>query len=191
MEGELQLNLRQIIQVLEDILGRPSRWNGKAYLARTISFGGAAHYDGSISVSELVYGEPNLRWRTMIHEAIHTFSPPYTRPEYNAAQGWEEGVVEQMQRLLRPQVLAALGVMVQAEVLANAEADHQYNAYIVLLEDLRLHLRDAPVGFYRTLLSTPLPERATVLRQSGIMLEEQERQAYRRALLKAVFLAAE
>ena len=25
MEGELQLNLRQIVHVLEDILGRPSR----------------------------------------------------------------------------------------------------------------------------------------------------------------------
>lgn len=187
MEGELQLNLRQIIQVLEDIFGRPSRWNGNAILARTLSFAGAAHYDGSISISELVYAEPELRWRTMIHEALHTFSPPYTRSEYNAAQGWEEGVVEQMQRLLRPQVLAALGVAVREEVLTNAEADHQYNAYIALLEDLRLHLRDVPFGFYRMLLSTPLPERALVLRQSGIMLEEQERQAFRTALLKAVF----
>ncbi len=94
MEGELQLNLRQIVQVLEDLLGRPSRWNGKAFLARSLSFAGAAHYDGSISVSELVYSEPDLRWRTMIHEALHTFSPPYTRLEYNAAQGWEEGAVE-------------------------------------------------------------------------------------------------
>lgn len=63
----------------------------------------------------------------MTHEVLHTFSPQYTRSEYNAAQGWEEGVVEQMQRLLRPQVLAALEVTVREEVLTNAEADHQYN----------------------------------------------------------------
>jgi len=187
MEGELEISFQQTIQVLEDILGRPSRWNGKAYLARSLSFAGAAHYDGSISVSELVYAEPNLRWRTMIHEALHTFSPSYTRLEYNAAQGWEEGVVEQMQRLLRPEVLAALGITVQEAILTNAEADHQYNAYIAFLEDLRLQLRDVPFGFYRMLLSTPLPKRALVLRQSGIMLEEQERQAFRIALLKAVF----
>lgn len=187
MEGELHLNLRQIVQELENMLGRTSRWSGKAFLVRSLSFAGAAHYDGSISISELVYTDPDLRWRTMIHEALHTFSPPYTRSEYNAAQGWEEGVVEQMQRLLRPQVLAALGVMVREEVLINVEAGHQYNAYIALLEDLRLHLHDTPLNFYRMLLSTPLPERALVLRQSGIMLEEQERQAFRMALLKAIF----
>lgn len=73
MEGELQLNLRQIVQSLEDILGRPSRWNRKAYLARILSFGGAAHYDGSISISEFAHADPDLRWRTMIHEALHTF----------------------------------------------------------------------------------------------------------------------
>jgi len=56
MEGELQLNLRQITQVLEDILGRPSRWNGEAHLVRSLSFGGAAHLmavSASASLSSL------------------------------------------------------------------------------------------------------------------------------------------
>lgn len=186
MEGELQLTLRQIIQVLEDILGRPSRWNGKAYLARSLSFGGAAHYDGSISISEYADADPDLRWRTMIHEALHTFSPQYSHPQYIATRGWEEGVVEQMQRLLRSQVLAALQVSVHEMALAEAEANHSYNVYITALEDLRDRLGDSPMSFYRLLLATPLPERALLLKRSSILLADQERQTFLTVWLKAV-----
>ena len=144
MEGELQISFRQIIRVLEDILGRPSRWNGNLALEREISYSGMMHYDGSISISELACADPNLRWRTLLHEAVHTFSPPYTRREFLMARGWEEGVVEQMQRLLRPQVVAALGVHLDDVVLAGVEANHSYNVFIALLEDLRHRLNDAP-----------------------------------------------
>lgn len=40
MEGELQLNLRQIIQALERILDRPSRWNGNLALERELFYSG-------------------------------------------------------------------------------------------------------------------------------------------------------
>lgn len=186
MEGELEHDLRQIIQVLEDVLGRPSRWNGRTYLARSLSFGGAAHYDGSVSISEYANVDLDLRWRTMIHEALHTFSPQYSHPQYIAARGWEEGVVEQMQRLLRSQVLAALRVSVDEAVIAAAEAAHSYNVYITALEDLRDRLGDSPMSFYRLLLATPLPERALVLKRSSILLADQERQAFLTAWLKAV-----
>ncbi len=188
MEGELQLNLRQIIQVLEDILGRPSRWNGNLALEREISYSGMMHYDGSISISELACADLNLRWRTLIHEALHTFSPQYTRREFLMARGWEEGVVEQMQRLLRPQIMAALGVELDEAVLAGVESSHAYNVFITLLEDLRQRLDDAPLSFYRMLLATPLPERLLLLRRSAIMLEEPDKQAFRTALLKAAFV---
>ncbi len=147
MEGELQLNLRQIVQVLEDLLDRPSRWNGNLALEREISYSGMMHYDGSISISELACADPNLRWRTLIHEALHTFSPPYTRHEFLVARGWEEGVVEQMQRLLRPQVMAALGVELDEALLASVEAGQSYNVFITSLEDLRQRLNDVPFIF--------------------------------------------
>ena len=188
MEGELQINLRQIIRVLEEILGRPSRWNGKAYLARSLSFGGMAHYDGSVSISEYVIADTDLRWRTMIHEALHTFSPQYSHSQYIAARGWEEGVVEQMQRLLRPDVLAALQVSINEAVVAEAEVNHSYNVYITALEDLRERLGDVPMSFYRLLLTTPLPERALLLKRSSILLADQERQAFLTAWLKAVLV---
>ncbi len=127
MEGELNLTLRQIVDVLESILERPSRWNGQVSLERSLSFSGVAHYSGSISINELVYADINLCWRTLIHEALHTFSPQHTRYEYNAVRGWEEGVVEQMQRLVRPQVLTALGVAVNEQALLEVEENHPYN----------------------------------------------------------------
>ena len=188
MEGELQQHFHLLVTELEQTLGRPSRWNGRAYLARTLSFGGAAHYDGSLSLSEYAYADPDLRWRTMLHEALHTFSPPYSHSEYIAARGWEEGVVEQVQRLLRPQVLSALQVIVREEVIAEVERDHPYNVYILTLEDLRQRLGDSPMGFYGLLLSTPLPKRPVLLRRSSILLEDQERQAFMVGWLKAVLV---
>ena len=187
MEGELQLNLRQIIQVLEDILGRPCRWNGEALLESGLFFAGAARYDGSIGVSETVFADFNLRWRTLIHEALHTFSPRYTHMTYLGMIGWEEGVVEQMQRLLRPAVLTALQVVISEEAVSAVEQVHPYNKYIAVLEDLRLRLGEDQERFYSTLLATPLSDRATLMRQSGILLDEQDRQEFGATLLKAVW----
>jgi hypothetical protein len=186
MEGDLQLTLRQIMGVLEDVLGWSSRWNGQVSLVQSLTFAGVAHYNGSISINELIYVDADLRWRTLIHEALHTFSPQYTRYEYSNMRGWEEGVVEQMQRLVRPQVLAALGVVVNEEALLEAEANHIYNIYIAFLEDLRLRLGDAPFTFYKMLLACPLMERSIILRQSGILLDDLIRGDYQIALLKAV-----
>ena len=186
MEGELTITVRQIVGVLEEVLGRSSRWNGRAFLARSLSFAGAAHYDGGISISELIYADADLRWRTVIHEALHTFSPFYSSFEYHSAPGWEEGVVEQMQRLVRPQVLAALSVTVQERRLQEAEARHPYNIYIAFLEELRLRLGDDPFSFYKMLLMYPLTQRSTILKQSGILLDERLGAEYRTALLKAV-----
>lgn len=186
MESELHLTLRQIVDVLEGVLGWSSRWNEQVSLVRSLTFAGASHYSGNISISELVYADVDLCWRTLIHEALHTFSPQYTRYEYSNVRGWEEGVVEQMQRLVRPQVLAALGVVLDEERLLEAEASHTYNVYITFLEDLRLRLGDAPFSFYKTLLACPIMERSVILRQSGILLEGQLRDEYQIALLKAV-----
>ncbi len=187
MEGELQLNLRQTVQALEDILGRPSRWNGEALLESGLFFAGAARYNGSIGVSEKIFADLNLRWRTLIHEALHTFSPQYTHMTYLNTIGWEEGVVEQMQRLLRPAVLTALQIEVSEKAVNAVEQAHPYNKYIAVLEDLRLRLGEDPQRFYRTLLATPLTDRATLMKQSGILLNEQDRQEFGVALLKAVW----
>lgn len=98
----------------------------------------------------------------------------------------EEGVVEQMQRLLRPDVSAALQVSINEVVVAEAEVNHPYNVYITALEDLRERLGDSQMSFYRLLLAAPLPERALLLKRSSILLADQERQSFLTAWPKAV-----
>lgn len=94
--------------------------------------------------------------------------------------------MEQMQRLLRPDVLAALQVSINEVVVAEAEVNRPYNVYITALEDLRERLGDSQMSFYRLLLATPLPEWALLLKRSSILLADQERQAFLTAWLKAV-----
>ncbi len=187
MEGELLLNISQIVPLLEGLLGRPSRWNGQVRLENGLFFAGAARYDGSISISEIIFADQDLRWRTLIHEALHTFSPLYTPLTYRSLIGWEEGVVEQMQRLLRPAVLHALHIQVLEESMDAVEWVHPYNKYILVLEDLRQRIGEEPDRFYRTLLAAPLTDRVFLMQQSGILLNIQNREAYKAALLKAIW----
>lgn len=81
--------------------------------------------------------EQDLRWRTLIHEMLHTFSAGYNPQDYQALRGWEEGVVEQLQRLLRPAVLAKLGVSVSEKVFEQVEDGHEYQKYVRALESMR------------------------------------------------------
>jgi len=87
---------------------------------------------------------------------------------------------------LRADVLAALQASIDEMAVAEAEAIHSYNVYITALEDLRERLGASPMSFYRLLLATPLPERASLLKGSSILLADQERQAFLTAWLKAV-----
>jgi hypothetical protein len=65
---------------------------------------------------------------------LHKFSPAFTRREYELFEGWDEGVVEQLQRLLRTGVLDKIGVAVRVleVMLAEAEQSHRYNGYIAV-----------------------------------------------------------
>lgn len=43
-----------------------------------------------------------LRWRTLLHEVLHSVSAGMTEQDYRRFRGWEEGVVEWLQRRWRP-----------------------------------------------------------------------------------------
>ena len=100
-----------------------------------------------------------VRWRTLIHEVMHSVLAGYTRADYDVLIGWEEGTVEQLQRLLRRQVLDALGVDVPEGVLVEAEANYPFNPYIDALEDVRNALEMPSPDFYIRLLNTPIGQR--------------------------------
>ncbi len=119
---------------------------------------GKMSWQGNISINRrLALSE--LRWRTEIHEALHTLSEGLTPSNYLDMTGWEEGVVEQLQRSLRPAILAKVGVKVQESVFLAVEQGHEYNLYIAALENLRETLGLPEREFYVRLLETPLMQR--------------------------------
>jgi len=93
-------------------------------------------------------------------------------------RGWEEGVVENLQRVLRPAILAELGVVVAEAIFSGAETDHEYTEYVQALEDIRKALGEKKRAFYFDLLAVPLRDRRRVIFEQGMRLSAVERHAF-------------
>ena len=115
---------------------------------------GAKPFRCDIVINAGIAGQ-DTRWRTLIHEMLHTFSAGYQPLDYTAFRGWEEGVVEQLQRLLRPGVLRALSLAVEEELFVAVEQSHDYAEYVEVLEKMRNALGVEPLVFYRASLLYP------------------------------------
>lgn len=114
----------------------------------------------------------------MIHEALHAVSAGYIREDYQDFQGWEEGVVEQLQRLLRARVLSHLRVTVDPQVLQRLDEEHAYNKYIVALETIREAqsiLTTQAEAFYLDLIGTPIKDRQSHVNRHGFSLPPPQR----------------
>jgi len=174
-----------VVPLVAELTGLPSNWNGTVTLVDGAPFRGQKRFDCGILLDSRLAGEP-VRWRTLIHESLHAVSAGYNRADYNRLNGWEEGVVEKMQRLLRPQVLERLAVAAAPEsVFARAEQEHLYNRYITALETLREELALTEPVFYRNLLATPLAARPGYVYGLGSQFAPQGRRAFLEACSKA------
>ncbi len=170
----IQEELQRVRAVLEDISGVSSRWNGKLYLVENAPFYGRKPFECYIELSaDLAHDE--LRWRTLIHELLHSMSAGYNQPDYNLLYGWEEGVVEQLQRLFRPAILSGIGISINEQVFNTVEAEYPYNKYIAALQQIREAVREQnEVTFYLQLLQTPIKDRSAKLLQTGIAIGGEE-----------------
>lgn len=126
-----------------------------------------------------------MRWSTLIHEALHTISAGYVPTDYRNFPGWEEGVVERLQRVYRLTVLGRLGVSVEDELFRVSEEKHNYNKYIQALEGVRLILNIADADFYTNLLQTPIRSRFGYVYGLGNNLISRERSEFIRTLSAA------
>ena len=102
---------------------------------------------------------------------------------FEALPGWEEGVVEQLQRLLRPALLFNIGIRIEEDLFLAEERNHPYNRYIEALENIRQLLDfgvEDPIGFYISLLDTPIKDRLTWVMQQGKLLHEERQPAFLR-----------
>ena len=132
-----------------------------------------------IIVNAAIATEP-IRWRTLIHEMLHSVSVGMREVDYKRFRGWEEAVVEQLQRRLRPQILNRIGVNVAEPVFTQIETFWVYNSYIEAMESLRTYLVQEETSFYMELLKTPLADRlAHAYAQNGS-------EAYRRLFARAI-----
>jgi len=180
LETQIRGELAAVTDFLEEGLGRRSRWNGEVELSEDAAVNGRAKWNGRIAINRRL-ALTDLRWRTEIHEALHLLSEGITPQSYLDLQGWEEGAVEQLQRLLRPSVLNSLNVRVSEALFVTEELTHDYNRFISALETLRGVLNDAPLPFYVKLLATPLSERPAVIIQAGRQLPSDQFRGFQRA----------
>lgn len=180
--GNRQLRVQQelvaIIALLGEMTGLTSRWNGEVELAQDPRALGRKPFTCRIVLNERLVNHP-ARWRTLIHEALHSFSAGYNREDYQAWRGWEEGVVEQLQRLFRPSILARLSVTVDATVFQAVEEDYPFNKYIQALEQLREAIDSRPTHeFYLDLLATGIKDRPGLILGKRFQLPQEERATF-------------
>jgi hypothetical protein len=142
--------------------GLHSNWNGLVELVPNANFRGKKPFTCEILIDEALVNE-EVRWRTLIHEALHAFSTGYTQIDFMANRGWEEGVVEQLQRIIRASVLSHLGVSVDHALFIAIEEEHAFNIYIDALESIRGVLEIEAEPFYLSLLKTPIKNRYSSL----------------------------
>ena len=116
---------------------------------------------------------------------LHACSAGYNRVDFEQSVGWEEGVVERLQRSLRAQIFAKLAVHVDADLLLQLDTGHPFNRYIEALEQVRITLGTEEPLFYLELLRTPIKERYSFLLARALQLSAVRRVEAVRALSSA------
>ena len=159
--AQVRAELQQIMPLVSKLTGLPARWSGRVELVIEADFKGKKRFGCDIQIAADL-AEQDTCWATLIHESLHCHSAGYNGTDYRKYRGWEEGVVEQLQRLLRPQLLLTVGVTVEEAVFSQSGEFHRYNRYVRVLENLRLavpQFAEEPEEFYKTLLATPIRDR--------------------------------
>ncbi|HLK61631.1 MAG TPA: hypothetical protein VKU00_34105 [Chthonomonadaceae bacterium] len=169
----VQAELQTLVPILEELTGLNSRWNGEIYLVQSADFLGKKPFPCHIEL-DADLANLDVRWRTLLHELLHSLSAGYNQNDYNLFYGWEEGVVEQLQRLIRLEALTRCGIIVAEEIFTSAEAGHPFNPYIAALEKIREAINDTDArAFYVQLLNTPIKNRHASLLQSGLLTRDE------------------
>ena len=182
--SQINKELQGIVSALTELTGLPSKWSGVVELVPEADFKGKKRFICDIQI-DADLAQQEVRWATLIHEALHAVSSGYVGTDYRDAPGWEEGVVEWLQRFFRPTIVAKLEVRIPDEVFQEAQAKHNYNKYIDALERLRLELNLPAEGFYMRLLKTPIKERSSFILGLGNQLSNQERITFLRVFSAA------
>lgn len=179
LETQVRDELVAIRDVLQESIGWPSRWTGEVEILDDSMAYGHARWGGRIAVSRDII-QSDARWRTQIHELLHTFSVGLTPDAYSQFRGWEEGTVEQLQRHFRPLVLGRLSLPIPDHFFAAVEKEHSANRYIETLNAMGGLLGQPSPGFFISLLGIPLANRPAYVLESGHTLPVDRQAEFRR-----------
>jgi len=170
---KISSELSDIIDAVSKIIGCSSNWSGVVRLVQDADFKGQKPFQCDILLNANLVADDS-RWRTLLHEALHSFSQGYNRDDFENFRGWEEGVVEKLQRLLRPGVLSVLAVTVEDKVFRALEERHLYNGYLEALAELQRISGQPEQQFYVDLLGTPIRDRSASVYAISRRLTEQD-----------------
>lgn len=100
---------RRLVLLVEEVTGLRSRWNGTvriidvatAALTSQTPFFAKKEWSCGITLVETTLNSER-RWRSLLHEALHSVSVGLTKDSYDLFAPWEEAVVETLQRTYRP-----------------------------------------------------------------------------------------
>ncbi len=173
----IQMELRRITDALSQITGLSSNWSGVVELVHGADFKGQKPFQCDILLNANLAAH-ELRWRTLLHEALHAFSCGYNRKDFEELRGWEEGVVEKLQRLLRPAVFSLLAVNIPDAIFQEAEERHLYNSYLIALAELQEISGQPEQKFYVNLLGTPVRDRPTLVYAASQLLTGEARKDF-------------
>ncbi len=95
------------------------------------------------------------------HQTLHSVSVGLIPHEYQNHLGWEEAVVEGLQRHWRPAILARLGVPADEATFAETEVAWVYEYYLTALRQIAAEIAAVvpEPQFFLALLKTPLKDR--------------------------------
>jgi len=189
---KIRQEVQAVVTAVENRTGLRSRWNGQLNVVDQATadflshqrFNAKKEWSCGITVVEGIT-EDDRRWRTLIHEALHSVSVGLTESDYSRYRGWEEGIVEWLQRCYRPDVLRSLHVRISEAFFVELEKDWLYEPYIDALERIAGQIAEVPAQmFFEKLLQTPLKERAAFVLSWGL------KEAVDAAKFKRVFAEA-
>ena len=174
LEARTQNELTDVILILTELTGLPSRWSGRIELVPNAEFKGRKRQMCDIQIDAALAAQDE-RWPILIHEALHSISAEYRGTDFQTMPGWEEGVVEYLQRHFCPVIFNRLGIPIALTDFALREQRHQYNKYIKQLDLLRQALDYDEPQFFLDLLKVSIRERPGFIFGQGNLLLDQER----------------
>ena len=166
-QSQVEDETRRLVALVEETTGLRSRCNGTvrvidaatAALTSQTPFFAKKEWSCGITVVDTTLGSDG-RWRSLLHEALHSVSVGLTEPEYRRLRLWEEGVVETLQRLYRPVLFRRLGLAIAESQFRAVEEHWRYNRAVEALAQIAAERPDVPPrDFLEAMLRTPLSNR--------------------------------